>query len=59
MSEQSEVSEVINEAVNEANFAGKDPKNMSLESLALLLTSERLHKLETDSRKELEDLKKR
>lgn len=59
MSEQNEVSEVINEAVSEANSASKDPKNMSLEALALLLTSERLHKLESDSRKELEELKSR
>ncbi len=37
----------------------KDPKTMSHESLSLLITTDRLHKLENDSRRELSELKAR
>lgn len=37
----------------------KDTKNMSVETLVLLLTAERLHKLEDDSRNQLDELRKR
>lgn len=37
----------------------KDPKVLSHESLVLLITTDRLHKLENDSRRELLELKER
>jgi hypothetical protein len=52
------VTEAVNDAVVEAK-TNKDPKNLSVEALVLLLTSERLHKLEEDSRTQLEELRKR
>lgn len=51
------VQEVVSEAVK--GVSGIDPKNLSLEALLLLITSERLKRLETDSRKELKELQKR
>lgn len=59
MSENANVAEVTADSVREVGGKGKDPKNMSLESLLLLITTERLHKLEMDSRKELMELKDR
>jgi hypothetical protein len=60
MAEHNEVAEVINEAVTEVNKNGPtDPKTLSLEALVLLLTTERLQKLETDSRSQLNDLRTR
>ncbi len=55
----SEISEVVSSAIELDNSHPNNPKNMSLESLSLLLTTERLHKLERDSRKELTELKER
>lgn len=60
MAEQNEVADVINEAVSEVSKNSPvDHKNLSLEALVLLLTTERLHKLEKDSRTQLNDLKTR
>ena len=53
-----EVHEILNESINEVD-PGKDPKNMSLESLVLLLTTERLHRLEEESRTQLKELRER
>jgi hypothetical protein len=60
MAENNNVNEIISELTQEINGNnGKDPKNMSLESLVLLLTAERLHRLEEDSRKQMDELRKR
>lgn len=59
MADSNQVTEVINDAVSDVANGGKDPKNMSLESLVLLLTTDRLHKLESDSRTQLDELRKR
>lgn len=53
------VTEVVNEAVSGVTTGKKDPKDMSLEALVLLLTTERLHKLENDSRGQLDELRTR
>lgn len=58
MADSNPVAEVISDAVQNTAPA-KDPKNLSLESLVLLITSERLHKLESDSRAYLKELKQR
>ncbi len=52
-----EVSEVSDSIAQVAQ--SKNPKNLSLESLLLCLTTDRLHQLENDSRKELQELKER
>lgn len=60
MADNNPVTEVVNDAVNKVHGKGlKDHKNLSLESLSLLLTTERLHKLESDSRGQLDELRKR
>jgi hypothetical protein len=59
MATNNEVSEIVNEAVRAVEKLGKDPKDMSLEALVLLLTTERLHKLEKDSRVQLDELRTR
>jgi hypothetical protein len=51
------INEVINSAVNEAGE--KNPQSLSLESLALLITADRLKSLESQLRKEFVELKKR
>lgn len=58
MADNTPVGEVVAEAIQETS-EGKDPKDLSLEALLLLLMTERLHKLENDSKKELLELKKR
>jgi hypothetical protein len=52
------INELISSTVN--NEAGdKNPKNLSLESLALLIMADRLHNLENQLRKEFVEVKKR
>lgn len=60
MTDKQEVTEVLANALTEAQQAGsKDPKDLSLQALVLLLTTDRLHKLEDDSRKQLDELRTR
>lgn len=59
MAEHAQVGEIVSEALSEVEARKNDPKKMTLESLILLLTADRLHQLENDSRKELKDLKER
>lgn len=60
MADHNEITEVINEAVSEVNKNdATDPKALSLEALVLLLTTDRLHKLENDSKTQMEDLRTR
>jgi hypothetical protein len=59
MADQSNIGEVVTEKVKGVEGAEADPKELSLEALLLLLTTERLHKLERDSKNELTELKKR
>ncbi len=58
MADNSNVQQVVTDSVKNVG-AGKDPKKLSLEALLLLITSERLKKLETDSRRELKELQQR
>lgn len=58
MPENPNVTEVLSEAVRESE-GGKDPKNLSLESLLLLVTTDRLHQLEKETRNELKALRER
>lgn len=58
MGENANITEVLSEAVRETE-EGQDPKNLSLESLLLLVTTDRLHQLENDTRKELKELRER
>ncbi len=60
MAENNNVSEILTDITTEVNDSGStDPKNLSLESMILLLTAERLHRLEDDSRKQMDELRKR
>src|SRR5262245_8356560 len=52
------VQDVLGE-LDRITHKSKDPKNLSIESLTLLITAERLHQLESDSRRELRELKER
>jgi hypothetical protein len=58
MAETSEPITVLN-SVKKGDFNPKDPQHMHLESLSLLLTTERLHKLEKDCLNEITELKAR
>lgn len=58
MAQSSPSIELLTEAVKETK-PGKDPKNLSLESLLLLVTTDRLHQLENETRKELKELRDR
>lgn len=53
-----EVTDVLGEVQRIADKA-KDHRHLSLESMTLLITSHRLHKLESDSRRELSELRER
>jgi hypothetical protein len=53
------IGEVIGGAATEEVKKTSDPKKLTLESLLLLHLSDRLHKLENDSKQELLELKKR
>ena len=52
------VDDVLSE-VERIKEKNKDHKDLSHESLVLLITTDRLHRLEADSRKELNELKDR
>lgn len=58
MVDHNNIGEVVNVAPTVEAKKG-DPKKLTLESLLLLHLSDRLHKLENDSKKELLELKKR
>ncbi len=60
MAENDNANEVLIESPQEINLeGGKDPKNLSLESLVILLTADRLHRLEDDSRTQINELRAR
>lgn len=61
MADNNKASEVMNDAVEEIvqSTAGTDPKELSLEALVLLLNTTKLSQLQTQSHKELTELKKR
>lgn len=59
MAENNEPVAVLNSVKNADPIQSKDPKHLHLESLSLLLTTERLHKLEKDCLKEISELKDR
>lgn len=58
MSQENTVKEVVSSAVNEVG-SDNDPNNLSLESLALLINTERLKYLENKIASEFVELKKR
>jgi predicted peroxiredoxin len=58
MADNSAVSEVLTDAVKEASTSS-DPNNLSLESLVLLINTERLKRLENKITHEFIELKKR
>ena len=58
MSEKQEVTQVLSQAITKSD-SSKDTKELSLEALVLLLTTDRLHHLEKQSRKELDELRGR
>jgi len=53
------VQEVLQNAVKKTGAKQIDPKHLSHESLTLLMTAERLHRLENDSKRELQQLAER
>jgi hypothetical protein len=61
MSENQKPTAVLNKALEEISESknGGDPKNLSLDALVLLLNTTRLNQLQTESQKELTELKKR
>jgi len=58
MAENNQPVQVL-QAVKNGKVQAKDPKDLPLEALSLLLTTDRLHKLEKDCINEITELKKR
>ncbi len=59
MPEDNTTSPILTDHVEEVANGPKDTDNMSVQTLVLLLTAERLHRLEEDSRNQLNELRTR